>query len=300
MSSSAAYGIITPEAVVLELAPAGLATRAFAKLIDLLCQGLILGVLAMLIGYLAGFMGGSLPTVLLSVSVFVVLFVLPIVTEAIWNGKSPGKAVVGLRVVTADGGPIQFRHAAVRGLLQPLDIYAGIGALPALFTRRSQRLGDLLAGTFVLSDRVASARAHAILFVPPPGCEELIARMDVGRLTHRQYSTIRQFLLRVGELSPDARGSLALRLATPVRELTSASPPGWMTAELFLICVASAYQLRSGTLPPEAVMSRQMPGGPPGGWWGTGGPGGPLPPDPEYTGGYSPLHGISYGPPAIR
>lgn len=258
MSSSAGYGIITPEAVVLELAPAGLATRAFAKLIDLLCMALLLLVLVLIIG-LAGQFAPSISAVILYTSILVVMFVLPIVVEAIWNGKSPGKAVVGLRVVTVDGGPIQFRHAAVRGLLQPIDIYAGIGALPALFTRRSQRLGDLLAGTFVLSDRVASVRATAILFVPPPGCESFIARMDVGRLSHRQYSTIRRYLLRVNELSPDARGSLAVRLATPVRQLTSSSPPPWMTAELFLICVASAYQLRSGTLPPEAVMVRQTP-----------------------------------------
>ena len=118
------------------------------------------------------------------------------------------------------------------------------------------------------------------MFVPPPGCEEFIARMDVGRLSHRQYSTIRQFLLRVGELSPDARGALAVRLATPVRELTSTTPPPWMTAELFLICVASAYQLRSGTLPPEAVMPRLQP--------------------PGLANGYAPLHGVSYGAPTIR
>ncbi len=297
MSSSAAYGIITPEAVVLELAPAGIATRAFAKLIDLLCQGLLLGVLALGIAAVGRFLGDAAPAILFYIAIFAVLLVAPIVVEAIWNGKSPGKAIIGLRVVTTDGGPIQFRHAAVRGLLQIFDIYLGIGALPALFTRRSQRSGDLLAGTFVLSDRVASSRAQAILFVPPPGCEEFIARMDVGRVTHRQYSTIRQFLLRVGELSPDARGSLALRLAEPVRGLTNATPPAWMTAEMFLICVASAYQLRSGTLPPEAVRSRQMPGGPPGGWAGPGGPSGALP---VPTSGYAPLHGISYGPPVER
>lgn len=132
MSSSAGYGIITPEAVVLELAPAGLATRAFAKLIDLLCMALLLLVLVLIIG-LAGQFAPSISAVILYTSILVVMFVLPIVVEAIWNGKSPGKAVVGLRVVTVDGGPIQFRHAAVRGLLQPIDIYAGIGALPALF-----------------------------------------------------------------------------------------------------------------------------------------------------------------------
>ena len=257
-------GVITPEAVLLELPPAGIATRMFAKFVDLVCQ------LALLIagGYTAGSIavseGGSSPIarIFMIVWTFFVLLVVPGVVEGLWNGKTPGKAMLGLRVVSLDGGPSLWRHAFVRDIAQIIDIYIPLGIIPALSTSRSRRFGDLMAGTFVLVERGSSRPSVPIAFYPPPGCEQFIASLDVGRLRTEQYRLLRSFLLRVAELDGQARWHLAVRFADAVRDRVTPAPPPNMPPELFLVCVASAYQYRNGGLPGAAPQS-MMPAGPP-------------------------------------
>lgn len=249
-------GIITPEAVLLELQPAGIGTRILARLID----GAIQLVLVW-IGWLGlAFVGGpgivSAATVnIVGLSwIFAVLLVLPAAIEAQWRGRSPGKAMLGLQVVTVDGGPIGVGAAAIRGLLQLVDVYAfGIGVFPMLGTRRSQRFGDLLAGTFVLSDRFDAPTSVPVAFIPPSGTEGWIATADVSRMGPEHYALLRRYLLRVGELTPEARLALAVDLADRTRRLVTPEPWPWFSAELYLNCVASAYQLHQGGLPVTLV-----------------------------------------------
>ena len=69
----------------------------------------------------------------------------------IGRGRTPGKAMVGLRVVTDIGEGISLRHAMVRGLLQLVEIPTGLGFFAAVSNPRQQRLGDLAAGTIVIA-----------------------------------------------------------------------------------------------------------------------------------------------------
>jgi uncharacterized RDD family membrane protein YckC len=119
--------MVTPEAVLLELPTAGVATRAFARLIDLLGQLVV----AMALGFVGTvLLPIGLSPALLAVSLsFLVLLALPIGVELIWRGRSPGKAVFGLRVVGADGAPEAPRQAIIRGLVALVDLYLTLGAL---------------------------------------------------------------------------------------------------------------------------------------------------------------------------
>jgi uncharacterized RDD family membrane protein YckC len=250
MADAPLVGIVTPEAVLLDLPAAGIATRMTAKAIDLAIQGT-----ALLVG--AGIAGLALGeetalTVFFVLWAFAVLLVAPIVSEGLWNGRTPGKAFLRLRAVTLDGGPLEWRHAVVRGIAQPVDVFLGLGILPALATRRSQRFGDLMAGTFVLVEPPASLAAVPIAFSPPPGWERYVASLDVGRLRPDQYRLIRSFLLRVDDLDAGARWHLAARLADATLARVSPSPGPTAPPETFLVAVASAYQLRNGglVLPP--------------------------------------------------
>jgi uncharacterized RDD family membrane protein YckC len=248
-------GVVTPEAVVLELPTAGVATRAFARLVDLLVQLLV----AMLLAYAAiplvtvG-VGGA---VLGLVVVVVVLLGVPIGMELVWRGRSAGKALFGLRVVGADGAPEAPRQAAVRGLVALVDIYASLGFLAlstAMFSPRSQRPGDLAAGTVVIRERARSSTEVPIAFHPPAGYEAYVASLDVGALDEEDFSLIRAFLLRIKELTPEARASLALGLAEGVRHRIHHTLPAAIDPELFLVCVASAFQLRRGNLLADAAL----------------------------------------------
>jgi uncharacterized RDD family membrane protein YckC len=264
LSTAQVVGIVTPEAVVLDLPPAGVATRIVAKLIDLLILGTFLyfgTILLALAGGTSGSFDGGVDVgvqIALAIWIFFVLLIVPMLVESRWHGRTPGKAVLGLRAVTLDGGPIQTRHAMVRGLFQIIDVYALLGLFPAMVTSRSQRFGDLAAGTFVLAERNGASPPTPIAFFPPPGWDAYVYALDVGRLSERQYRLVRTFLLRVGGLAPGARVHLATQLADRVAPRVTPQAPHGITAEQFLHCVVSAYQYRNGGFPPPSAIVRVM------------------------------------------
>lgn len=269
-------GIVTPEAVVLQFDTAGIASRALARSIDLMVQGaLLLGVLLVAAGFLGG--EGWLALLVLIVGIAFVVLGYPMVTEMAMRGRSPGKAALGLRVVTVEGAPISARHAFVRsalGLVDFLLVPGGmIAVLVALFSARSQRLGDVFAGTMVLRERTASRPALAVWFNPPPGLEGYAGALDVSTVTDAQFALVRSYLLRIADLSPEARSALSVRLASPlVTAMRHQTPPG-VHADHFLQCVAAAYQRHHAD--PAGAAARWAAAGPP--------PPPPPPPPPGMT-----------------
>jgi uncharacterized RDD family membrane protein YckC len=247
-----AAGIVTPEAVRLEFQQAGLASRMLAFVIDLAVQYALL--IALFVGASAlassGVEPGGVVAALVYVGVFLVLFGYPAGMETLWRGRTLGKAALGLRVVTVEGAPIRFRHAAIRAILALVDLYVtsgAVGVVSVLVTRRSQRLGDLVAGTIVLRERTARAAARTLTpvrFAPPPGLEPYAATLSVVPLDHEDYGTIRSFLLRAPSLTPAARADLAAQLALPLAARLHTTPPPGVPPEAFLVCVAAAFQRR--------------------------------------------------------
>ena len=247
-------GVVTPEAVLLELPTAGVATRSFARLIDLAVQAALLMVLWMIIGFTA--VATSAMVVAAIASTFFVLIVFPIGLEILWRGRSVGKYVFGLRVVGVDGAPEVPRQSVVRGLVALVDIYASLGflaLLTAMFSPSSQRTGDLAAGTVVIRVRGGGAAHTPIAFHPPIGYEAYVATLDVGRLSDEDFSLVREFLLRSSTMSPEARASMSIELANAVRERIGHTLPGSIDAHTWLVCVASAHQLRTGGLLADAA-----------------------------------------------
>ena len=258
---TAPAGIVTPEAVVLDFETAGLGSRLIAEAIDLSVQfaaGLLVTVAAAAVG--------STPARVVDyVGLFLVIFGYPTAMETMWRGRTLGKAALGLRVVTVEGAPIRFRHAAIRAALSLVDIFllSGIpGILAILFTPRNQRLGDLVAGTIVLRERSAVGMPVATRFSVPPALESYAGTLDVAALTGPEYATVRSFLLRAGELAPGHRASLAAQIAGPLAAHLGHAPPPTLSPEWYLVCVAAAVQRRAGP-----------PVGAPAGWQPAGGPG---------------------------
>lgn len=246
-------GTVTPEAVVLELPTAGVATRTFARLVDLVVQV----VAALLLSMVLLLPVGVSPTLVGLVVVVTSLLVVPIAMEVVSHGRSVGKAMFGLRVVGADGSPVVTRQSMVRGLVGLVDFYLSLGFLAvvtAMFSPVSQRSGDMAAGTVVIRSRPHSATEVPIAFHPPRGYERYVSTLDVGALADEDFSLVRSFLLRVGQLGPDARRSFAAGLAEGVCSRIRHVPPAPIDPELFLVCVASAYQLRRGNLLADAAL----------------------------------------------
>ena len=245
--------MITPEAVVLEFETASVASRSLAQALDTLVRFGLVYALALVAGLIVEGLGTTPGVVVFIVGIFLIVFGYPALLEARWNGQTIGKRALGLRVVTVEGAPVRFRHAAIRSLLSVVDFFVpplGVTAtFVSLLNRRNQRLGDVFAGTIVLRERTGASFPVPVSFPPLPGYDVYARSLDVGGITPEQYAVIRSFLIRVHTLTPRARAHLGTRLANTVAMSMNHRPPAGVTAEIFLVSVAAAYQLRQGGPP---------------------------------------------------
>jgi uncharacterized RDD family membrane protein YckC len=211
----------------------------------------------LMLGYMIGWLSilttgiPELATYLAYGAALVILVGYPIAIEYLMRGRSLGKAIVGLRVVTSLGGPIKFRHAAVRGIVGLFEVYASFGAVATVvsfFSPRSQRLGDMAAGTYVVNERVGSTRSLPVLFPIPAGYEYLVSTLDTSLITERQYAVIRAVLRRARTMEKQARFRTTSTLGDQVLGLLNHRPTVPMDPETFLVCVCAAYQRREGGL----------------------------------------------------
>jgi len=244
-------GIVTPEAVVLDIERAGVASRILAITIDVVLVGITYTLL--LLAAVAAFgdieeVAGAVLAVVFSLGLYLGWFCL---FETLWQ-RTPGKSMLGLRVIAVDGTPVRFPQAflrAVAGIVDFLLIPIGFIALTTtLLTPRDQRLGDLMAGTLVVRQRSASTYVAPAYFPAPPGYEGYVGSLDVGAMTVDQYGLVRSFLLRCHNLAPQARVQMAVRLANPLAtNVLRHQPPHYLHPETFLVCVAAAWQRAHAT-----------------------------------------------------
>lgn len=104
---------------------------------------------------------------------FVVLFLpltYPLIAEAFFNGQTVGKLIMKIRVVTLEGGGPKLTSLILRWITLPFDLVLamGFGELCVFFTERQQRLGDLVAGTWVVRTQTyESNRINLTAYTPP-------------------------------------------------------------------------------------------------------------------------------------
>lgn len=248
-------GIVTPEAIVLDIETAGFASRVTAAALDLTIQiGLLIALSLLLSVTVLSNATESTTTTVFAFVIFGLLFGYPIAFETLWRGRTPGKAAVRLRAVCVDGAPIHFREAVLRamgGVVDRLLPPGGItGVLFVLGSPRSQRVGDLVAGTIVIRDPRQYVPAPALWFSPPAGLEQYSEAIDPSAITNEQYTVIRTFLTRVGTLQPAARASIAADLADRVAEVVAFPRHERVAPEAYLLCVISRYQRSVGPASP--------------------------------------------------
>lgn len=252
-----ADGIVTPEAVVLELETAGFASRLLAGAIDLAAIVGIFFVTLILLAFLLADATQSTVNTVLAITVFALLFGYPVVFLVLMRGRTPGKAALRLRAVTIDGAPIGAREAILRSMGLVVDLLlppGGItGMLFILFTPRHQRVGDLIANTIVIRDPRQYVPAPALWFPVPYGLEEYAATIDPTPITVDQYTVVRSFLTRVNSLAPGVRYALAADLADRLADVTHHERSPYVAPEAFLLCALARYQRRVG--PGEAPPS---------------------------------------------
>ncbi|MEV0436670.1 RDD family protein [Nocardia sp. NPDC050413] len=209
----------TGEAVALELPIARIPSRAGAFLIDLMLQ-LTLAFCLFYAGMLMLLWSAAdeaWMSVLAVVTIVTVLVGYPVCSETLTRGRSLGKMAFGLRVVRADAGPTDFRHALTRGLAGAivdfwmLGGFGAVAVITSLCSREGRRVGDVLAGTVVVHTRQQLPRPA--LAAAPPWLTGWAAQLDPTGLSDDLATAARQYLTRLRTLTPAAQHHLGTKLA---------------------------------------------------------------------------------------
>lgn len=249
--SRSARGLVTAEAVELEIPTASVGLRGLAYLVDLVVLGIvIIGMLWAGTALVAAVFANDVTSADAAMWVLVtlvgaLLILVPAGIEWLTRGRSLGKVIAKLRVVTVEAGPTSWRHALVRAAVGVFELIltGGLVAfLVALVSPRGQRLGDMVGGTLVVREAVTKADISPVRFTAPRSTTGLAARLDVTALDDRDYRVIRSTLLRTG-LAPDRRAHLCgvvVRSLWP--RITDLPLPTAVPAPDVLTAIAAAYQ----------------------------------------------------------
>ncbi len=246
--------VITPENIEFEYALAGPFQRLPAFLLDLALRALFLvGVLFALIAFsVFSLVGGSVIAIVMLLLFFLLSWFYGIYFETHFNGRTPGKMVMKLRVISVDGRPINATQAALRNLLRLADMCVllplrslgedgpmayviptlSVGFVCMALTRRMQRLGDLAAGTMVISE----AQTSSLRLMTPEdprayGLAELIPATFSAN--HSLAQAIGHYMENRGRLSPMRRSEVSKHLAEPLLERFELLPD---TSSDLLLC----------------------------------------------------------------
>ena len=246
MRADYAASTVTPEAVRLQADVAGVGSRTIALIVDTFLQGLVL--LPVLFVSLGDGLGGPGEAVVIGIIIFVLLWLYFPAFEWLWRGQTPGKRFQGIRVVRTDGQPVGLAPVLVRNLIRVVDVtlLPFLAVISMVITRRSQRLGDLAAGTMVVRERALPA--PSVLPSPSGMAGSLYPAapaLDTSGMTERDYTVLRTFLARRATLDWKARQQLATSLAARVRaQLRERPGETSLTDEQLIEAAAQSYRAR--------------------------------------------------------
>ncbi len=262
-------GLITGDAVVVDLRLAKLPSRSLAFLIDFTLQIVALIAIAFSFGVVAAVTDDVLAFVYFFVAGIAVIVGYPAAMETLTRGRTVGKLALGLRAVRNDGGAIRFRHALVRALIAVIEIYlcgGAIAVVTSLISPEGKRVGDYAAGTVVVRERAPRTAQSDPLTPIPSSLREWSATLDLSHLQAATALAARQFLSRSDSLNVEARASIGRSLANEMASQVSPPPPAGVSAELFLgVVLAERARRAQGDEPaPTGVpMAPQPPAGAP-------------------------------------
>jgi uncharacterized RDD family membrane protein YckC len=258
--------IDTPELVDIELPLAGIGSRFIAVLVDYLIYGAFLTVLVLLAVVIvpALHMFNSMSANWAIGVFFLILFLIHwgyfSLFEAFNNGRTPGKLAAKIRVIHQSGRGISFLESLARNLVRVIDwipSFYALGIVAIFLSKRHQRLGDMVAGTLVVRDRIAdqphwsTSTAHSIVGasfaaespIPPPHLRVVLPAPALAKLSANDLEVMEGFFSRRLDMDLTTRAALAGRIASALCAKSGLEIAPGTSVETFLEAVA--HQLRA-------------------------------------------------------
>ena len=235
-----------PEEINLQLEVANVGSRSLAILADIALCGI--GLLAVYaLTFLVGRetatdwfsrLGASAVQIALFLVVFGIQWIYFNFFEWLWNGQTPGKRLLHLRVIKADGTPVSGVDVLLRNISRPIDTFGPmglIGLIMIFLSPRAQRVGDLMAGTLVIHETPIDWSIFDQLEASdhPAGGEAAPARI---RLDPASWELLHRFLNRREQLPAEVRAALAQSLYGTLKpfaqgtdlDLSPLAPEAWL------------------------------------------------------------------------
>ncbi len=236
--------IETPERVPLEFALASIGNRFLAVAIDHFIQYFTIILVAWFFLSIAGYTSSDvtdapdkllndLPKWTLALTIIILFLIFAgyfILFEWLWNGQTPGKRLMKLRVIREDGRPVTLWESIARNLLRICDAVPGfilpvysIGLIVIFLSHRDQRVGDIFAGTVVVRERADEAPTFAETFSNPLTDvaftrvqKKTEVEANVALLSESEVEVVESFLRRRWDLNDRQRLWMAWRIALPL------------------------------------------------------------------------------------
>ncbi len=237
--------IETPERVQLAFALASIGNRFLAVVVDHFIQFVTIFVVMYAFLSISGLSEGlgekgglvnvaqemsKWTIAIMIIALFLIFAGYFVLFEWIWNGQTPGKRLMKLRVIREDGRPITFWESLARNLLRLFDTFPGfvipiysVGLITIFMSNRDQRLGDLFAGTVVVRERTDEAPTFADTFSNPTADaafrrvqKQTLFTGDLKTVNDAEIEVVETFLRRRWDLSERQRIWMAWRVALPI------------------------------------------------------------------------------------
>jgi uncharacterized RDD family membrane protein YckC len=222
----------TPEAIAFYYELAGLGSRFLALLIDTIVQTILI-ILVLVIGgaamqqthlapalHVSAKTLGSLALAVFLLLVFVIYYGYFVFFEKVWRGQTPGKRLLGLRVVRDGGYPVELMNSIIRNLIRILEFLFGfyfLSVISMLLSSENKRLGDFAAGTIVVRDHAMEVRdprtwREALTDPAMQAGESIAAKLDA-----RELAVVDLYMSRKTTLGPAAARDTAAKIAALLR-----------------------------------------------------------------------------------
>lgn len=211
--------VVTPENIAFEYRLAGPFRRLPALLIDWAIIGATVFIISFITLLTIGvFVSGGMATAIMALSFFALYWFYCGLFETYMNGQTPGKRLTGLRVLTTEGQPINAMQAIMRNLLRGADLFPYmpcLGVIVMSLNSRSQRLGDLVAGTMVVIEQ--NSWLTGIARLEDPRAIELAGYLPPNFVVSRSLArALATYVERRRFFSPPRRREVAKHLGEPL------------------------------------------------------------------------------------